>query len=369
MNDHVFRVAAKVGVALFPNDGADADTLLNHAKAALTEAKAHGDRVLLYGRKMSDTSVVRLVSGRLTGAEALLRSHDPRSGLLPPERFIPLLEETGLIREVGRWVLHQAIQDYLGWCAAGLAAVRIAVNVSPRQLGNKAFVHEVRQVIAGMRRPDWSWRSPKASSCRTSSTALRAITQANGQVLISAIINLALSLKLTVVAEAVETEEPLRLLRELNCDEMQGYVFGGPGPGPASLLARCLGQFGLSTVRGTVARGPFDGWIQNSCGAGARVSRQPVDARAVGATHGNPVRRWPLGAAIAAGRHIVQRGLHANCQRQPDYIYKLAGDLPLARTLTYLPADDGKGVVDGGVWQSDGHGRLRVCRIHRAGSG
>src|SRR4030081_3800451 len=74
---------------------------------------------------------VSLTTGKMTGVEALIRWNDPRTGLVPPGRFIPVLEETGLIHEVGRWALRKAIEDYLRWRTAGLAAVRIAVNVSP----------------------------------------------------------------------------------------------------------------------------------------------------------------------------------------------------------------------------------------------
>src|SRR6185295_15515443 len=87
-----------------------------------------------------------LESGKLTGAEALIRWNDPRTGLVPPGRFIPVLEETGLILDVGRWALRKAIEEYLRWRAAGLAAPRIAVNVSPLQLRNQGFVAEIEQV-------------------------------------------------------------------------------------------------------------------------------------------------------------------------------------------------------------------------------
>src|ERR1700731_3425481 len=76
---------------------------------------------------------VNLDSGRVTGAEALIRWNNPREGLVPPAQFIPILEETGLIHEVGRWALRTAIEDRLRWRAAGLAAVRVAVNVSAMQ--------------------------------------------------------------------------------------------------------------------------------------------------------------------------------------------------------------------------------------------
>src|SRR5207344_843419 len=91
---------------------------------------------------------VNLDSGKITSAEALIRWNDPRTGQVPPGRFIPILEETGLIHEVGRWALKKAIEDYLRWRAAGLAAVRIAVNVSPLQLRHRGFIAEIGQFIS-----------------------------------------------------------------------------------------------------------------------------------------------------------------------------------------------------------------------------
>ena len=90
---------------------------------------------------------INLVSGKVCGAEALIRWEDPRSGLVAPGRFIPNLEKTGLIFDVGRWALRQAIEGYLRWRAAGLKAVRVAVNVSPLQLRNHAFIGEIEQAI------------------------------------------------------------------------------------------------------------------------------------------------------------------------------------------------------------------------------
>ncbi|MDO8774948.1 MAG: diguanylate cyclase, partial [Burkholderiaceae bacterium] len=126
LNDAVFRVAAKLGVALFPQDGADADTLFRNAEAAVKRAKASGERYLFYTQTMTATAAaslslenllrqaldnhefvlhyqpkVNLVSGKLVGAEALIRWNDPRTGLVPPIRFIPVLEEIGLIHDVG----------------------------------------------------------------------------------------------------------------------------------------------------------------------------------------------------------------------------------------------------------------------------
>jgi EAL domain-containing protein (putative c-di-GMP-specific phosphodiesterase class I) len=322
LNDTVFRIAAKVGVALFPDDGADADTLFKNAEAALKKAKASGDRYVFYTQTMTaavagkltlenhlrqaldnDEFVlhyqpkVNLQSGRLTGAEALLRWNDPRTGMVPPMQFIPILEETGLIHEVGRWALRQAIADYLRWRAAGLPAVRIAVNVSPLQLRHRGFIAEVEEAIgidaqaaAGLEleiTENMIMEDVKQSIA--SLQAIRAMgvsiaiddfgtgfsslgylsklpvdtlkidrsfvidmtASPQGLALVSTIITLAHSLKLKVVAEGVETEEQSRLLRLLNCNEMQGYLFSKPVPseifetrflGASSVLVRSSGR-------------------------------------------------------------------------------------------------------------------------------
>jgi len=90
---------------------------------------------------------VNIATGKLTSAEALIRWNDPRTGLVPPGRFIPILEETGLIYDVGRWALKKAIADYLRWRVAGLPAVRIAVNVSALQLRSPGFIDEIKHAI------------------------------------------------------------------------------------------------------------------------------------------------------------------------------------------------------------------------------
>ncbi len=302
LNDAVFRIAAKVGIALFPDDGADADTLFRNAEAALRKAKVSGDRYLFYTQKMTAMVAGRLTlenqlrqalgkgefvlhyqpkvnlqSGKLTSAEALIRWNDPRAGLVLPDRFIPILEETGLIQEVGRWALHQAIADYLRWQAAGLPVVRIAVNVSQLQLRNRGFIAEIGQAIgidehaaAGLEleiTESLIMEDVKHSIASLQAIRAMGVTIAiddfgtgfsslsnlsrlpvdtlkidrsfvidmtagpEGLALVSTIISLAHSLKLKVVAEGVETEEQSRLLRLLNCDEMQGDLFSKPVPG------------------------------------------------------------------------------------------------------------------------------------------
>ncbi|MEO8224867.1 MAG: diguanylate cyclase, partial [Gammaproteobacteria bacterium] len=168
----IVGVTAKVGIAMFPGDGGEADTLLRNAEAALKKAKASGDRYLFYNRRMSASvsgrltlesqlrqaldkgefllhyqPKVNLKSGKLTGAEALIRWNDPRSGLVPPAKFIPVLEDTGMIYAVGRWAMRQALDDFLRWRREGRPSPRIAVNVSPLQLRDRGFIAKLAQVI------------------------------------------------------------------------------------------------------------------------------------------------------------------------------------------------------------------------------
>ena len=301
LNHAVYRMAAKIGVAVFPDDGTDADTLFNNAEAALKKAKASRDRYLFYAQKMTETVAmsvgienrlrralereefvlhyqpkVNIASGKLTGAEALIRWNDPVSGLTPPGRFIPILEETGLIHDVGRWALRKAIEDYQRWRNAGLPAVRIAVNVSPLQLRNQNFVSEIQQAVSvaadaaaglqleitesvimhdvnqsigsllairslgvaiaiddfgtGFSSLAYLAKLPVDTLKIDRSFVVEMVSAAGGLTLVSVIINLAHALKLNTVAEGVETEEQLRQLRLLGCDEMQGYLFGRPVP-------------------------------------------------------------------------------------------------------------------------------------------
>jgi diguanylate cyclase (GGDEF)-like protein/PAS domain S-box-containing protein len=301
LNDAVFHIGTKVGIALYPENGADADMLLRNAEAALRKAKMAGDRYLFYSPRMTETVVARLnlenmmrqaldkeqfvlyyqpkfslLSGKITGAEALIRWNDPRTGLVRPGRFIPVLEETGLIHEVGRWALHRAIQDYARWRASGLLAVRIAVNVSALQLRSQGFIDQVKRAVtvdveaaSGLELE--ITESVVMEDVRHSGVTLRAIRAMGvsiaiddfgtgfsslsylsklpldalkidrsfvhdmtagmqGTALVSTIIKLAHSLRLNVVAEGVETEEQSAVLHALDCDESQGHLLGRPVP-------------------------------------------------------------------------------------------------------------------------------------------
>jgi diguanylate cyclase (GGDEF)-like protein/PAS domain S-box-containing protein len=301
LNDTAYRVAAKIGVAVFPHDGGDADTLFKHAEAALKKAKAGGDRYLFYAPKMTATVTGRLnlenqlrraleldefvlhyqpklvvATGKLAGAEALIRWNDPLTGMVPPARFIPILEETGLIHEVGRWALCKATRDYLDWRNAGLPAARVAVNLSPLQLRHRDFIAEMRKIVGvdpgaaaglelelteslimedvnlsiaslkavrdlgvriaiddfgtGFSSLSYLAKLPVDTLKIDRSFVVDMVTGPEGLSLVSIIINLAHSLQLKVVAEGVETAEQSRLLRLLDCDEIQGYLISKPLP-------------------------------------------------------------------------------------------------------------------------------------------
>jgi diguanylate cyclase (GGDEF)-like protein len=297
-----FRISAKVGISMYPEDGSNADTLFKHAEVALKQAKASRNRYLFHTPKMTEMMAGKFVlenqlrqaldkhefmlhyqpkmnmaSGKLTGAEALIRWNDPRTGLVPPGRFTPMLEETGLIYEVGRWALGQAIEDYLRWRRSGLPAVRIAVNVSPLQLRNRHFIGDIERAIGSdrdaaasleleitegliMEDVDYSIATLRAiramgvsiaiddfgtgfsslsylsklplDTLKIDRTFVSDLTEApEGLAQVSTIINLAHSLNLKVVAEGVETAEQARLLKMLGCNEMQGFYLSKPLPG------------------------------------------------------------------------------------------------------------------------------------------
>jgi EAL domain-containing protein (putative c-di-GMP-specific phosphodiesterase class I) len=301
LNGEDYRIAMRMGVSMYPADDDGAETLFKHAGAALHKAKVGRERYLFYAQKMTETVAGRLglenqlrqalerqefvlhyqpkvdvATGVVAGAEALLRWYDPRTGIVPPARFIPVLEETGLIFDVGRWVLQQAVQDYLRWIQTGLQPLRIAVNVSPLQLRDRSFVSDLRGVVGadtpvagaleleitetlimenvklsiaaleevrdmgiGVTIDDFGTGYSSLShlaklpidTLKIDRSFIGDMTEGpQGMALVTTIINLAHSLKLKVVAEGVETAEQMSMLRLLTCDEIQGYLISKPLP-------------------------------------------------------------------------------------------------------------------------------------------
>ncbi|MCW5704885.1 MAG: EAL domain-containing protein [Bradyrhizobium sp.] len=293
------RIAMTTGVAVFPPDGNDADVLFRNAEAALKRAKKAGDRILFYHPEMNarvaETLIlenrlrqaieeeqfvlhyqpkISAVSGRITGLEALIRWLDPVAGVVPPGKFIPILEETGMILDVGAWAIRKALTESRNWRLTHGGPLRIAVNVSAIQLRQRDFVDTVKRSIDGlgiaaahldleltesMVMEGIEENVQKVQAVRDmgvnvavddfgtgySSLAYLAKLPVNAlkidrtfvdtmtrnphsMTLVSTIISLAHALDLKVIAEGVESEEQAKLLRLLKCDELQGYLISKP---------------------------------------------------------------------------------------------------------------------------------------------
>ena len=308
--DSELRISGRLGIALYPHDGPDGETLFRNAEAALKKAKQGGEPYLFYEQRMSERVSERLLlenklrqavekdefvlhyqpkvdleTRSITGVEALLRWQNPELGLVPPLKFVHLLEETGLILPIGSWALRRATLDHKAWTERGLRAPRIAVNVSAIQLRQRNFVRLVEDAIVDGMAPtgidleitesllmdDIQSNIEKLQAVRglgislaiddfgTGYSSLSYLAKlpvqalkidrsfivamhddANAMTLVSTIISLAHSLRLKVVAEGVETEEQAKILRLLRCDEMQGYLISKPMP--ADQLVGLLAQ-------------------------------------------------------------------------------------------------------------------------------
>jgi diguanylate cyclase (GGDEF)-like protein len=294
------RVSAKAGIALFPNDGADADALFQNAEAALKKAKATGERYLFHTQQMTARIGAELklenklrqalekeefvlhyqpkvdtATRRIESVEALIRWQSPELGLVPPLEFIRLLEETGLILEVGAWALRRAVVDHRTWTERGLPTPRISVNVSDVQLRRRDFVATVEEAIragavppgidleitesllmedieASMRKLEavrvlgvsiaiddfgtgysslgYLAKLPVHSLKIDRSFIITMLKDPGIMTLVSTIISMAHSLRLKVVAEGVDAEEQAKALARLGCDQLQGYLFSKPLP-------------------------------------------------------------------------------------------------------------------------------------------
>jgi diguanylate cyclase (GGDEF)-like protein len=291
------RIPVKIGVALFPEDAVSAEGLFADAEAAVLRARNAAECYTFYSPQMNARIAHRLHqesrlrkavqekqfflhyqpkvdlrSRELRGVEALIRWQDPVLGLVPPAEFIPLLEETGLIVEVGRWVLEQSIADSRRWHAARLRVPRVAINVSEVQLRQPNFTESFLTIIAGrgagvpgidieitetLLAQDMDANVEKLRALRrvgvkvflddfgTGYSGLSQIAHlpldalkidasfiagmggsTEHAVIVSAIINLAKALGVQVVAEGVEREDQAAQLLALGCDMAQGYLFG-----------------------------------------------------------------------------------------------------------------------------------------------
>jgi diguanylate cyclase (GGDEF)-like protein/PAS domain S-box-containing protein len=294
------HVSGSVGIAVYPDDGRDAQTLMKNADTAMFHGKGLGKNTYQYftsqmnvavKRRMTLESALRravrqkdfvlhyqpqvnLESGEIIGLEALVRWKTEDSGIVMPGDFIPLAEETGLISEIGEWVLREGCRQAREWEDMGLAPRRMAVNLSARQFGDKAFLDMVARVLADTKlEPKWLeieitesqvmrqtegmimllnrlsemgvqlaiddfgtgysslsyLKRLPVQKLKIDQSFIRDITvDPNDTAIVVAIINMARSLDLDTIAEGVETAGQLALLRSKGCHVGQGYFFSPP---------------------------------------------------------------------------------------------------------------------------------------------
>ncbi|HEV2271956.1 MAG TPA: EAL domain-containing protein [Steroidobacteraceae bacterium] len=294
-------VAARSGIALYPADGNDPDTLVNRAEASLRSAKESGQRRGHYSAERHAEALARAAlerklrlalerqqfelhyqpklgvkTRRIEGAEALIRWNDPDSGLVSPAQFLPILEESGLILEVGDWVIERAARDCRQWQQQGLPPVRIAVNISPVQLRQTDFVgrflkhthpwatmscgldaeitegalvgdssaaiHKLKLLrAAGINIAIDDFGTGYSSLSRLAHLPIDTLkidrsfisemgVDARSKRLVAIIVSIARAFGLVVVAEGVETQDQLDTLWQLGCDQSQGYLHSKPLP-------------------------------------------------------------------------------------------------------------------------------------------
>jgi diguanylate cyclase (GGDEF)-like protein/PAS domain S-box-containing protein len=302
VDGHELYVTASIGVALFPNDGEDPDTLLRNADSAMYRAKEAGrnnyqlctpgmnaravERMTLERelRRALDRNefvlhyqpLMSLGTGRIVGIEALVRWNHPERGLIHPMTFIPVAEESRLIVPLGEWVLHTACRQLQAWRADGFDALRMAVNLSARQLQQPTLTKLVEAVLdehqvpaqwleleitesTAMQNVEWSKSTLHTlrdmgvrisiddfgtgqsslsylkhfplSTLKIDRSFVRDIgVDTDDEAIVRAVIALAHILKLTVIAEGVENDAQLTFLREAGCEEGQGRLFSLPLP-------------------------------------------------------------------------------------------------------------------------------------------
>jgi len=311
IDGHELRISASIGIAVSPGDGQDADTLMHNAEVAMYQAKQRGrktyaffsnemnahaaERTTLEGQLRRAVEQGEFVlfyqpkvdigSRRIVGAEALLRWRHPEMGILSPDKFIPIAEETGVIIELGQWVVRAACMQAAAWQQQGLPPLSISVNVSVPQFKSGTVWHAVRGAVERSKIPPQLLSLELTESMllddgeetlttlqeikemgvrlsvddfgtgyssltylsrfpidelkidRTFMRGLPSVRQ--NAAIVGAIIVLGRELGMKVVAEGVETKEQLAFLVQRRCDEFQGYLCSRPAPADAfALLVR-----------------------------------------------------------------------------------------------------------------------------------
>ncbi len=302
LEEHELYVRTSIGIALYPQDGEDSETLLKNADAALYAAKKRGrnnyrfysptlnseasstlklETLLCQALEREEFVVyyqpqVNVTTGKIYGVEALIRWQHPELGLVSPGQFIRIAEETGLIASIDEWVLWTACAQNRAWQSAGLPPVRVSVNLSPRQFQQPNLVSMVTRVLSetGLDPQFLELEITETNIIKNVDLARQVlenlqqmgvylsmddfgtgysclgylkqfpfhtlkidqsfIRDMRGEqqelAIITAVIALGRAFNLRVVAEGVETQQQLELLRNLQCDQMQGYLFSKPLP-------------------------------------------------------------------------------------------------------------------------------------------
>ena len=294
---HQLSTDASIGIALAPADGTELDQLIKHADLAMYAAKAEGRRVHRFFEAAMDARaqarltmeqdlrqaladggfdlhyqpLLDLASGEVTGCEALLRWRHPERGMISPAEFIPVAEDTGLINELGDWVVQTACAEAAGWPSR----VKIAVNVSPIQLkcptlalritaalaasglppdrleieiteavlihddeSALAILHQLRAIGVRIALDDFGTGFSSLSylkrfpfdKIKIDRCFISDIEADGSAAIVQAVVNIAAARNMTTTAEGVETEAQRDMLRRLGCTQMQGYLFSAPRP-------------------------------------------------------------------------------------------------------------------------------------------
>jgi len=300
--EHEIYQTASIGISLYPTDGHDAETLIKNADAAMYRAKEEGRNgfqfwtneltVSAFEHHLLETQLRRAVerqelvlyyqpqvctqSLRIVGVEALVRWNHPELGLVGPDRFIPLAEESDLVQTIGSWVLRQACEQLAAWEIAGYADLNMAVNLSSRQVVDTHFPDQVAALITEfaidpmqleleitegslIRRADLAQQTLaglkalgiglaiddfgtgysalgylkrfSVDTLKIDRSFIRDIPKdEDDMALARAVVAMGHGLRLKVIAEGVETIEQREFLRQEGCDQLQGYLFGHPMP-------------------------------------------------------------------------------------------------------------------------------------------
>ena len=300
IDQHDLHVTASIGLSIYPDDGLDAETLIKNADTAMYQAKENGRRSFQFFKPAMNVRAVErqfieeglrralerqefalhyqptvnLMTGAITGAEALIRWTHPTRGSIAPAQFIPVAEDCGLILPIGAWVLREACAQAQAWMDAGLPIMSMAVNVSAMEFRDKNFLDGLFAILSetgldprsleleltesvlmkhaeftasvlqilrkrgvqvavddfgtGYSSLSYLQKFPVDALKIDQSFVRQISTAGDDTTIVKAVIGMARSLKLRVIAEGVETLDEVAFLRAYRCEEAQGYYFSRP---------------------------------------------------------------------------------------------------------------------------------------------